>query len=64
MIKLRRVLPFPVEVEAADVGPIVPVNDTIGVHHGDDLEYEMLAKFLGFLAIGQQVLKDAVTHVR
>jgi len=63
MVYFGRVVPLLVEVVARDVAPVVPVDDSIRVEHGYDLEDEVLPQLLGFVVSGQQKLDDAVTDV-
>ena len=64
MSLLRRLLPLPVEVLADQRAPGVAKDDAIWIDHGNDFENEVVTQDSGTDAGANQVVNDALHHVR
>ena len=55
--------PPSVKIAAGQTAPVVPINHSIGVQHGNDLEDEVLPQHPGFLVIGiGEECEDSAHH--
>ena len=48
---LARLFPATVQIDAKQTDSVVAVDDTIGIEHWDDLDYELLPDLLSFRVI-------------
>jgi hypothetical protein len=51
------VVPYPVQIIANETASIVPVNDTIRIEHGDQLEDKILPSFLHLGTVSEAIKK-------
>lgn len=56
------VSPPPIQVSASDVGPIVAVNDSVGIDHRHNFEDECLSELSGGGAVTDEKVNDSPAH--
>lgn len=54
--------PLPVQVFPAQGAPVIAIDDTIWVEHGDDLENEVLSQEPGHRVLADQKLQGPLHH--
>jgi len=59
---LRRCLPAPIQVLSSERAPIVSVDDTVRIEHGNDFEDEVFAQGLRLGCVAHQEIDHALHH--
>ena len=62
MKHLTGVLPSSIQVASSQTTPVVSIDDSIWIHHGNNLEHKLVSKLDSFWVITDQELNDSLHH--